>query len=74
MKNEFDMAIVPTEMAARFYNDGAGYQLAALNTKGYLYVIADDQTITKFSNLKGKVVQVVGKNSATDIIFRYLLR
>lgn len=64
------MAIVPTEMAARFYNDGAG----GIKHKRIPFVIADDQTITKFSNLKGKVVQVVGKNSATDIIFRYLLR
>ncbi|WP_062197065.1 type 2 periplasmic-binding domain-containing protein [Massilibacterium senegalense] len=60
-------------MAARLYNDGAVYQLVAVNTEAYLYIVANDETITSFFNLKGEVVHVVGKNLATDIIFRYLL-
>lgn len=73
LKGEFDIAVVPTEMAAKLYNNGVGYQLAAVNTGGYLYLLANDETITTFSDLKGKVVKIVGKHSISDVIFRYLL-
>lgn len=73
LEGEFDIAVVPTEIAAKLYNNGAGYQLAAINTGGYLYVLANNETISSFSDLKGKVVQITEKGSATDLIFRYLL-
>lgn len=74
LEGKMDMAVVPTEMAAKLYNDRAEYQLAAVNTGGYLYVVTDDKSITGFSDLKGKVVQIAGENSATDLILRYLLK
>lgn len=73
LEGEFDIAVVPTEIAAKLYNNGAGYQLAAINTGGYLYVLANNETISSFSDLKGKVVQITEKGSAADLIFRYLL-
>ena len=73
LEGEFDIAIVPTEMAAKLYNDGSGYQLAAVNTGGYLYLLANDNTTTNFSNLLGKTVKVVGKGSTSDVVLRYLL-
>lgn len=73
LKEEVDIASVPTDMAARLYNSGEKYQVAAINTSGYLYVLADSENISSFSDLKGKVVQITGKGSAGDVIFRYLL-
>ena len=73
LEGEFDIAIVPTEMAAKLYNDGSGYQLAAVNTGGYFYLLANDNTTTNFSNLLGKTVKVVGKGSTSDVVLRYLL-
>lgn len=40
LEGEFDIAVVPTEMAAKLYNNDAGYKLAAINTGGYLYLLA----------------------------------
>lgn len=62
---EFDIAVVPTEIAAKLYNDGAGYQMASVNTGGYLYLLANGETITNFSDLKGKVVKIAGKHSVS---------
>ncbi|MEN6462612.1 MAG: PhnD/SsuA/transferrin family substrate-binding protein [Syntrophomonas sp.] len=73
LEREFDIALVPTEMAAKLYNDGAGYQLAAVNTGGYLFLLTNDKTITKFSDLKGKVIRIAGEKSDTDVVLRYLL-
>lgn len=73
LAGEFDIAVVPTEMAAKLYNNGAGYQLAAVNTSGYLYLLAKDETITHIFDLKGKVVKIAGENTAADVIVRYLL-
>lgn len=60
-------------MAAKLYNNGAGYQLAAVNTGGYLYLLANDETITNFSDLMGKVVKIAGEHSVSDVVFRHLL-
>lgn len=73
MAGEFDIAVVPTEMAAKLYNHGAGYLLAAVNTGGYLYLLAKDETITNISDLKGKVVNIAGENTAADVVFRNVL-
>lgn len=73
LEGEIDIAVVPTDMAARLYNNGARYQLTAINTGGYLYVLANNKTISSFSDLKGKIVQIPEKGSASDVIFRYLL-
>jgi NitT/TauT family transport system substrate-binding protein len=73
LEGEFDIADVPMEMAAKLYNNGAGYQLAAVNTGGYLYLLTNDKTTTNFSDLIGKTVKVVGEHSASDVVLRYLL-
>lgn len=36
LEGEFDIALVQTEMAAKLYNNGAGYQLAAVITGGWM--------------------------------------
>jgi len=72
-EGEFDIAVVPTKMAAKLYNEGAGYQLAAVNTGGYLFLLSNDKTITSFSDLKGKVITIAGEKSETDFVLRYLL-
>ena len=36
IQGEFDIALVPTEIAAKLYNNGAGYQLAAVIAGGWM--------------------------------------
>ena len=73
LEGKADMAVVPTEIAVRLYNEGAGYQLAAVNTGGYLYLLSDDESISAVSDLRGKVITIVGEKSAADIVIRQLL-
>lgn len=73
LKGEFDIAVVPTEMAAKLYNNGSRYRLAAVNTGGFLYILAKGKTITELSEMKGEKVKVIGENSVADIVLKYLL-
>ncbi|HEX5350717.1 MAG TPA: PhnD/SsuA/transferrin family substrate-binding protein [Trichococcus sp.] len=73
LEGKADMAVVPTEIAAKLYNDGAAYQLAAVNTGGYLYLLSEDESISAVSDLRGKVITIIGEKSAADIVIRQLL-
>lgn len=73
LEGKTDMAVVPTEIAAKLYREGAGYQLAAVNTGGYLYLLSADESISAVSDLRGKTVTIVGEKSAADVVIRELL-
>ena len=73
LEGKADMAVVPTEMAAKLYLEGAGYQLAAVNTGGYLYLLSADESVSAVSDLRGKSITIIGEQSAADIVFRELL-
>ena len=73
LEGKADMAVVPTEIAAKLYHEGAGYQLAAVNTGGYLYLLSADESISAVSDLRGKTVTIVGEKSAADVVTRELL-
>lgn len=73
LEGKADMAVVPAETAAKLYREGAGYQLAAVNTGGYLYLLSADESINAVSDLRGKAVTIVGEGSAADVVFRHLL-
>lgn len=73
LEGKADMAVVPTEIAAKLYNDGAAYQLAAVNTGGYLYLLSEGESISEVSDLRGKAMTIVGEKSAADIVIRQLL-
>ena len=73
LEGKADMAVVPTEIAAKLYREGAGYQLAAVNTGGYLYLLSADESISEVSDLRGKAITIVGEKSVADVVFRQLL-
>lgn len=73
LEGKADMAVLPTETAAKLYREGAGYQLAAVNTGGYLYLLSADESISDVSDLRGKVITIVGEKSAADVVIRQLL-
>lgn len=73
LEGKADMVVVPTEMAAKLYREGAGYQLAAVNTGGYLYLLSADESISAVSDLRGKAITIIREQSAADIVFRELL-
>lgn len=78
LKNEAegaDIAIVPANMAAVFYNKGIDVKLIAVVTKGNLFALSSMQTqADSLSDMVGKLVYSIGQSSVPDIIFKTLLK
>ncbi len=53
-----DIAIMPTIVAAKLYNNGNAIKLLSSNVFGNLFIMGVNTTATKLSDLKGKVVLV----------------
>ncbi|MDD3363663.1 MAG: ABC transporter substrate-binding protein [Syntrophomonas sp.] len=73
LTGEIEMATIPTNMAAKLYNKGVAYQIAAMNTWGVMYVLTNGVNINNWADLKGKQVDTAAQGAASDVVFRYLL-
>lgn len=74
VQGEFDVAAVPTNLAATLYNKTQGkVQLAALNTLGVLYVVESGDAIQSIGDLAGKTVYSTGKGSTPEFALNYVL-
>ena len=75
---EYDIAAIPTNLAANLYKKTEGQvQLLALNTLGVLYIMQnspDGQVISDLSELKGKTLYATGQGSNPEYVLNYLLR
>ncbi len=74
-KGEFDVAALPTNVAAKLYNAGAPIQIAAVNTLGVLYIVekGDTPTIKSVADLKGKTIYAPGEGATPEYALRYIL-
>ncbi|GAA0181862.1 ABC transporter substrate-binding protein [Clostridium sediminicola] len=72
VSKEADFAVVPTNLAAKLYNKGIEYTLAAPVVWGNLYLIGNEK-INDLNELKGKEIYTIGKGLTPDILFRHLL-
>lgn len=66
-------SVVPSYVAANFYNRGLGVRLLNINTNGLLYVLASDGSIADIAGLKGRRVGVPFKNDMPDYVLARLL-
>ncbi len=73
LKGEIEIATIPTNSAANLYNKGVGYQIAAMNTWGVMYILTNGVTINNWADLKGQQIDTASKGAAYDVVFRYLL-
>lgn len=74
VQGEFDIAAVPTNLAAVLYNKAEGrVQLAALNTLGVLYMLENGETIQSAADLKGKTIYTISKGSVPEYVLNYVL-
>ncbi len=73
LSGEIALATIPTNTAAKLYNKGVKYQLAAMNTWGVMYVVTNGDIIKSWANLKGKQIDNAGQGAASDLVFKYLL-
>jgi NitT/TauT family transport system substrate-binding protein len=73
LSNEVQIAALPTNVAAKLYNKGSGYRIAAITGYGVLYLLQQTSDIKTWDDLKGKKINVISKGSTPDVALRYLL-
>ena len=74
VKGEYDIAAVPTNLAATLYaRDGVDVVAAAINTLGVLYVVENGNTVNSVEDLAGKKVVMSGQGTAADAVLTRLI-
>lgn len=74
-RGELDIALVPANVAAVFYqrSDG-GIAAVDINTLGVLYLITGDSDVDSVADLKGRTIYLTGKGATPEAALLYLLR
>lgn len=72
LSGQADIAILPTNLAAAFYNKGIDIKILSSNIFGLLYLLGKED-ITSVSDLKGKVVYNIAQGSSPDFVFQTVL-
>lgn len=73
MKEEADIAVVPSNMAAIAYNKTENYQIAGTVGSGSFYLVSTEN-INDFDQLVGKAVWNIGKGLTPDLTVRSILK
>lgn len=75
INGEYQIAAVPTNVAATLYNKTEGKViLGAVNTLGTLSIVTNNtENISQISDLKGKTVYATGQGSTPEYVLEYLL-
>ena len=74
-KKEVDIALIPTDMAAKVYNKNSSYQICASIGQGSYYLVTSDPEVTGFnSTLINKEIAIAGESSMTDNIVKAILK
>lgn len=75
MKENLDIAIVPSNMAATAYNKTSNYQILGTVGKGSFYLVSSDESVTGLDeSLEGKTVGNIGKSLTPDITAKAILK
>lgn len=73
VQGNYDIAMVPANLAAVVYNKTeGGVSVIDINTLGVLYVVASEE-ITTIDGLAGKTVYMTGKGASPEYVTNFLL-
>jgi len=72
LKEEADIAIVPSNLAAQAFNKDISYEIAGTSIWGSLY-LASTGDIKGFEELKGKEIYTFGKGLTPDLVLNFIL-
>ena len=72
LKEEADIAIVPSNLAAQAYNKDLGYKIVGTSTWGTMYLTSTED-IVDIDGLVGKEIYSFGKGLTPDLVLRYIL-
>ncbi len=70
---EIDIAVFPTNLAAKLYTAGPGYRMTAVVGYGLLHLLSRDTGISSWADLEGETIHTVGKGASPDFLLRYFL-
>lgn len=74
-KKQVDIALVPTDMAAKVYNKNSSYQICASIGQGSYYLVTSDPEVIGFnSTLINKEIAIAGESSIADNIVKAILK
>lgn len=74
LSGSYDIAALPTNLAAIIYKKKPDYLLAAVTGEGTLYVLSSDDSIKTWKDLKGKKVYNIARSSTPGFLFNHLLK
>ncbi len=67
-----DLAVMPSNAAAKMYNANGKYKLVMTLTHGNLYIVGGDMSGAE--SLVGKRVGAIGQGQVPDLVLRYILK
>jgi NitT/TauT family transport system substrate-binding protein len=70
---DVDIAAVPANLAATFYNNAGKYQAMAINTLGVLYIVERGNAVHSVEDLRGKTIYVAGNGAVPEYALNYVL-
>lgn len=74
IKGNYDIAAVPTNLAAVLYSKTEGeLMIGAVNTLGVLYILENGDSIQSISDLNGKTIYATGQASTPEYVLNYIL-
>ncbi len=74
MQGEYDIAAVPTNLAASLYQKSQGkVKVIAVNTLGVLYIVTKDGAVSSVEDLKGKTILASGQGTIAEYALNYVL-
>jgi NitT/TauT family transport system substrate-binding protein len=72
IQGKADMALMPTNEAAKLYNKGVDIKVINIHTWGVFYLVTTNPEIKDWKDLEGKEVYVPDKGGPMDILFNYV--
>ena len=74
MQGEYDIAAVPTNLAASLYQKSQGkVKVIAVNTLGVLYIVTKDDAVSSVEDLRGKTILASGQGTIAEYALNYVL-
>lgn len=72
IKGDTDIALLPTNEAAKLYNKDIEIKLINIHTWGVFYLLTTNPDIISWESLSGKEVYVPEKGGPMDILFKFI--
>ncbi len=74
LSGELDGAVLPVNMAAKLYNAGLPYRMAALVGNGMVKILSADPALRSLADLKGRELHVAGQGATPEFLMRTVLK